>query len=194
LLSLLVEVEHAGDSLTEAELTAMGFLLLFAGHETTAHLISGGLLTLLNHPQQQAELMSDWTKAEPAVEELLRFNSPVQSTKPRIAAHDMWFHGQNIKRGQYLMPILAAANADPAQFNDPERFDINRTPNAHLGFGTGIHTCLGLRLARMETAIAFERLLTRFPNVELATPRDQVRWTQQIGLRALQSLPVKLTR
>lgn len=192
LISLLVEVQNAGDSLNEDELSAMAFLLLFAGHETTVHLIGDGLLTLLDHPQQKAELMSDWTQGESAVDELMRFNTPVQMTKPRIASKDMEFYGQDIKRGEYLMAMLAAANMDPRQFEDPERFDINRTPNFHVGFGTGIHTCLGLKLARMETVIAFERLLTRFPNVELATARDDVEWTPRIGMRALKYLPVQL--
>ncbi len=192
LLSLLVEVHRAGETLSNDELLAMAFLLLFAGHETTTHLISGGLLTLLDHPRQKSELMSDWSQAGTAVDELLRYNTPVQLTKPRMPVRDMQLHGKTLKRGQYLMPMLASANSDPAKFADPERLDIHRTPNPHLAFGTGIHVCLGLKLARMEAEVAFERVLTRYPDLELAVPRQQVQWTERVGMRALESLPIRL--
>lgn len=192
LLSLLVEARESGDSLHEDELLSMAFLLLFAGHETTTHLIADGLLTLLDHPRQKEELMADWTRGEAAVDELLRFNSPVQFAKPRLAREDMVFHGCRIRRGAYLLPMLASANCDPARFDNPEQFDIHRTPNPHLGFGAGIHTCLGLKLARMEAGIAFATLLTRFPDLELAITRDAVEWSPRLGMRGLKSLPVWL--
>ena len=101
-------------------------------------------------------------------------------------------YGQAIRRGHYLLPFVAAANTDPQQFEDPKRFDITRSPNPHLSFGAGIHVCLGLKLARMEGAIAFERLLTRYPNLEMAAPRNTIEWTKRIGTRAVRSLPVRL--
>ncbi len=192
LISLLVQVEKGGESLNESELLAMAFLLLFAGHETTTHLIGTGLLTLLDHPRQKTEWMAEWKLGPTAVNEILRYVTPVQFTKPRIATHDMEFYGQAIRRGQYLFAMLAAANTDPAVFEDPEQFDIHRAPNPHLSFGSGVHVCLGLKLARMEAEIAFERLLTRYPRLELAVPRGEVVWNRRIGMRALRSLPVRL--
>lgn len=192
LISLLVQVEEAGDTLSESELQAMAFLLLFAGHETTTHLLATGLLSLQDHPDEKAALTTDWTLAQTAVEEMLRYNSPVQFTKPRIASEDLDFHGQKIGRGDYLIAMLASANSDPARFTDPERFDIRRSPNPHLSFGTGIHVCLGAKLARMEAEIAFERLFTRYPNLQLAVERKDISWSTRIGLRAIQSLPLRL--
>ena len=124
LMSLLVEVQNSGDTLSDDELSSMAFLLLFAGHETTTHLISGGLLTLLDHSQQKLELMSDWEKGETEVDELLRFNTPVRFTKKRIASRDMKFYGQDIKRGDYLIAMLAVANSDLNRFGDLELLDI----------------------------------------------------------------------
>jgi cytochrome P450 len=192
LMAALIEAEEAGDRLTEDELVAMVFLLLAAGHETTLHQIAVGVLTLLDHPQQLAELTADWSLADSAAQELLRYISFAQVTKPRYAREDTEFYGQPIRRGQMLFGCLAAANADPEVFADPERLDLRRQPNRHLAFGAGIHVCLGAKLARVETAIAFERLFTRFPNLQLAVPRDQIRFSARIGTRALVALPVKL--
>ncbi len=192
MLSALAEAEHEGDRLSEDELTAMGFLLLIAGHETTTHLISTGLLALLEHPQQKAALMSDWSLGESAVDEMLRFGSPVQITKPRMVAQDMEWHGHRLKQSEMIVALLAAANCDPDEFEDPRRFDIRRHPNRHVEFGTGIHICLGLKLAVLEVRTAMERLLTRFPDLELAVPRTAIRWTKRIGLRSMTALPIKL--
>ena len=168
----------------------MAFLLLVAGHETTVHLIGDGLLALFDHPSEQAALMADWSLAESAVEELLRYTSSVQISKPRFAAHDLEWQGQSIARGEIVFAFLAAANCDPAQFPNPETLDLRRSPNRHLTLGAGIHFCLGAQLARLETAVALERLLTRFPRLRLAHPRDQVRWKKSLGTRVLQSLQV----
>ena len=191
LISLLVEAEQTGDSLSDDELMSMAFLLLFAGHVTTVHLISTGLFHLLDHPEQKVELMADWTKVDSAVEEMLRYSPPVPFTKLRMPREDVQFHGQMLRRGEYVMAMLASANCDPDQFDDPERFNINRHPNPHVSFGTGIHFCLGLKLARLEAQVAFQRLLTRFPDLELAIPRQEVPWSKG-GLRAFKSLPVRL--
>ncbi len=190
LMAALIEAEEAGDRLSEDELVAMVFLLLAAGHETTLHQIAMNVLTLLDHPQQLAELRADWGLADSAAQELLRHVSFAQVSKPRYARADTEFHGQAIRRGQMIFACLAAANSDPSVFEDAERLDIRRHPNRHVAFGTGIHVCLGASLARTETAIAMERLFTRFPRLEIAVPRAQLRFSARIGTRALLALPV----
>lgn len=192
LISALVEAEQEGDRLSEEELLAMVFLLLLGGHETTVYLISGGVWALLEHPGQKAELLSDWSRVGSAVEEMLRYVSPVQITKPRFVAHDMELYGRPLRRGDFILGVLGSANSDPAQFSEPERFDINRHPNPHVDFGTGIHVCLGLKLARAEAAVALEKLFTRFPHLELGCPASDLQWAGRIGIRALASLPVTL--
>jgi cytochrome P450 len=192
LMAALIEAEEAGDRLSEDELVAMVFLLLAAGHETTLHQIALSVLTLLDHPQQLGELKTDWGLADSAVQELLRYLSFAMVTKPRYARADTEFFGQPIRRGQILLACLAGANSDPAVFDHPDRLDIHRHPNRHLAFGAGIHVCLGAKLARVETAIALERLFTRFPDLRLAVPRSRLRFSSRFGTRALVALPVKL--
>ena len=193
LLAALIQVEEAGDRLTEDELLAMVFLLLVAGHETTLHQITGSVLLLLDHPEQLRELTADWTLAECAVQELLRHLSFAQISKPRFAREDGTFWGQPIRRGQMMFACLAAANSDPAVFEHPERLDLRRQPNRHIAFGDGIHYCLGATLARVEIEIALRRLFTRFPDLELAIPRSRVRFSRRPGSRGLVSLPVTLS-
>ena len=192
LMAALIEAEEAGMRLSEDELVAMVFLLLAAGHETTLHQIALSVLTLLEHPSQLAELKGDWSLADSAVQELLRYVSFAQVTKPRYARQDTEFYGQPIRRGQMLFGCLAAANRDERVFAHAERLDMHRQPNRHLAFGAGIHVCLGAKLARVETAIALERLFTRFPNLELAVPRSQLLFSSRPGTRALVALPVRL--
>ncbi len=191
LLAALIQAEEAGDRLSEDELVAMVFLLLVAGHHTTLHQIACSVLTLLDHPDQLRQLTDDWSLADSASQELLRHVSFAQVTKPRYARDDVEFCGQPIRRGQMLMGCLASANCDPDVFENPEQLDIHRQPNRHLAFGAGIHVCLGAMLARVETAIALERLFTRFPNLDLAVPRSQVRYASGFGSRALVALPVQ---
>jgi cytochrome P450 len=191
LMAALIEAEEAGDRLSEDELVAMVFLLLAAGHETTLHQIALGVLALLDHPRQLAELRADWGLADSAAQELLRYVSFAQVSKPRYAREDTEFHGRPIRRGQVLLACLASANSDPGAFEDPERLDIRRHPNRHVTFGAGIHVCLGAALARAETAIALERLFTRFPRLEIAVPRSQLRYSGRVGTRALLALPVR---
>ena len=173
-------------------------MLLIAGHETTTNLISGGLLVLLQHPDQKARLIEDWKnggdKSGLAVEELMRFVSPVQTTKPRFIAKDVDFAGQALKRGELVMALIASANTDPTKFEHPETLDLFRQPNRHLGFGAGIHYCLGVQLARAETEIALRQLLLRFPELSLACAEDQLKWRKRIGLRSLRHLPINLHR
>jgi cytochrome P450 len=190
LMAALIEAEEAGDRLSEDELVAMVFLLLAAGHETTLHQIACSTLALFDHPETLGELQADWSLAEPAADELLRFVSFAQVSKPRYARADMEFYGQSIRRGEMVFACLASANADPAEFEHPERLDLQRPANRHVAFGTGIHVCLGAKLARMEIALALQKLFTRFPDLRLAIPREQVRYSSRFGTRSLMSLPV----
>jgi cytochrome P450 len=186
LISALVAVEEQGDVLSEPELVTMCTLLLIAGHETTVNLIGNGMLALLRHPDELARLRADSSLITSAVEELLRFDSPVQLTA-RIALENLQVGGRTIEQGQWVLALLGAANHDPAQFPDPHKLDLTRTPNNHVAFGRGIHFCLGAPLARLEGQIAIAALVRRFPNLTLAG--EPVR-RDQITLRGLSSLPV----
>jgi cytochrome P450 len=193
LMTALVQAEQDGDKLSENELLAMAFLLLVAGHETTVHLIGGGILALLEAPEQKARLVADRSLLPSAVEELLRFVCPVQVSKPRYVRHDRELHGRALRRGDTIIPMLAAANADPARFASPERMDVSRSPNPHVAFGSGAHFCLGAQLARVEAQVVIDKLLGRFPNLSLAVPASALRYIGRIGIRALTALPVRLT-
>jgi cytochrome P450 len=188
LLSALVAVEEAGDHLSEVELYATCALLLIAGHETTINLIGNGALALLQQPEQMHLLQCDPSLSKGAVEELLRYDSPVQMTS-RLILEEMEFGGRHFKRGQQISVMLGAANRDPAAFENPNVLDVTRKRNPHLAFGSGIHYCLGAPLARLEGQVAFETLLRRMPNLQLgaATPI----YRDNYLLRGLETLPVK---
>jgi cytochrome P450 PksS len=192
LISALREAEVDGRKLSEDELVSMIFLLFGAGQETTTHLISGGLLELLRHEDQRRRLQADISMLPLCVEECLRHVSPVQLTKPRWASRDGQFAGREFRRGESIAAFLTAANRDPHQFDNPHVFDITRRPNPHLSFGTGVHFCLGFQLARAEAAIAFERILERFPAIRLAVDPAAITWRKRLGIRALAKLPVRL--
>jgi cytochrome P450 len=192
LMTALVQAEQDGDKLSENELLAMAFLLLGAGFETTVHLLSGGTLALLKTPAQKERLLNDWSLLPPAVEELLRFVSPVQMSEPRYVIRDLEFHGQSLRRGDYITALLGAANADPARFPDPEKLDLSRSPNPHVSFGSGIHFCLGAQLARVEAQVGLERLFGRYPRLALAVGDSELKYIGNMGLRALVALPVRL--
>jgi cytochrome P450 len=192
LMTALVQAEEAGDKLSEDELLAMAFLLLIAGFETTVHLLSGGTLALLKTPAQKERLLGDWSLLPPAVEELLRFVSPVQMSEARHVIRDLEFYGQSLRRGDSIVAWLGAANADPARFPDPEKLDLSRSPNPHLSFGSGIHFCLGAQLARVEAQVGFERLFTRYPRLALAVADSELKHSGNMLLRGLVALPVRL--
>jgi cytochrome P450 len=187
MLSALIAAEEAGDTLNEEELLATCILLLVAGHETTVNLIGNGMLALLRHPAELRKLRDNPRLIGSAVEELLRFDGPVQRTA-RIPSEDITIGGQTIGKGEMVMPFLGAADRDPTQFPDPDRLDITRSDNRHIAFGMGIHFCLGAPLARMEGQIAINTLLARLPRLTLAT--DQPRFRQSLTLRGLEALPV----
>jgi cytochrome P450 len=187
LLSTLIQAEDRGDFLSREELLAMLLLLLVGGHETTVNLIGNGLLALLRHPEQLELLRSDEGGEGRAVEELLRYDSPVQYTG-RIARLDTEIQGRYIRACTSVRTIVAAANRDPDVFAEPDALDVTRDPCPHVAFGYGIHFCLGAPLARLEGAIALAALARRFPNLRLAS--DALRWRPAAVLRGLVALPV----
>jgi cytochrome P450 len=193
ILSALIQAESDGDRLNEDELVSMVFLLIGAGFETTVHLITNAIVTLLTHPDQLEKLRNHPELMESAVEEVLRYNGPVHGTKPNYTTVPITLHGTTIPQGGMIMPLLGAANLDPRAFTDPEVFDIERRPNQHLGFGKGIHYCLGAPLARMETKIALENLLARYPDLRLALPAEDLVVGSVPLLHTYESLPVELT-
>jgi cytochrome P450 len=186
LISALVAAEERGDKLSTAEVFSTIILLLVAGNETTTNLIGNGLLALLRNPHQLALLRDEPALIENAVEELLRFDSPVQFTS-RMPLEDVELGGRRLAAGTEVLLVLGAANRDPAQYDDPERLDIRRKEIRHLSFGHGIHFCLGAPLARLEGQIALLALVQRFPRMELA---GQPRRGENLLLRGLASLPV----
>lgn len=190
LIAELIRVEKEGTRLSKDEMVAMVFLLLFAGHETTTHLISGSVYELLKNPALRDWLEEDWTRANLAVEEFLRFVSPVQFSKPRFVGEDMELCGVRLKRGDKIMAMVTAANFDPAANEHPEKLDLMRHPNRHIAFGTGIHFCLGHQLARIEGRCALKALFTRWPKLSLAVDPAQIHWRRQPGLHAIRRLPV----
>ena len=190
LIAELVQVEREGGQITPDEMVSMLFLLLAAGSETTTHLISGSVYELLRNPGLRDWLEEDWSRVGLAVEEFLRFVSPVQFSKPRYVRHDVELEGVRLKKGDRVMVMLAAANMDPAVHDAPERLDLERKPNRHMSFGTGIHFCLGHQLARIEAVCALEALFARWPKLGLAVDPAQIQWRKRPGIRAIAQLPV----
>ncbi len=190
LLTALVQANEAGDHFTEDELLGMVFLLLTAGHETTVSLIANGTYTLLRHPEQLAQLRQEPELMENAVEELLRYESPLQTSEISFAREPMCLHGVEIPQGAMVLPAILSANRDESAFPDAERLDLARSPNKHLAFGQGIHYCLGAPLARLEGQIAFRVLLERAPTLRLAVPPSQVEFQSLMILRRVTTLPV----
>lgn len=190
LIADLVQVEREGGKITPDEMVAMVFLLLAAGSETTTHLISGSVYELLRNPGLRDWLEEDWSRVSLAVEEFLRFVSPVQFSKPRYVRRDVELEGMRLKKGDRVMVMLAAANMDPAVHDQPERLDLERKPNRHMSFGTGIHFCLGHQLARIEATCALEALFTRWPRLSLAVDASEIRWRKRPGIRMIAKLPV----
>ena len=193
LITALIRAEEAGDKLTEDELLAMAFLLLVAGHETTVNLIASGTLALLEHPEQTERLRHDSSLVKPAVEELLRYTSPVEMATERYARKDAEIGDTTIPRGELVLAVLGSANHDERHFEDPDALDLARDPNRHLAFGRGgVHHCLGAPLARMEGQIALSAFLRRFPEARLAMAPENLRWRRGLFLRGLEGLPLVL--
>jgi cytochrome P450 len=193
LITALIQAEEAGDKLSEDELLAMAFLLLVAGHETTVNLIASGTLALLEHPEQTEWLRRDPSLVKPAVEELLRYTSPVELATERYARKDTEIRDTRIPRGGLVLAVLGSANRDERHFEDPDVLDLARDPNRHLAFGRGgVHHCLGAPLARMEGQIALSAFLRRFPGARLAMAPESLHWRRGLFLRGLEKLPLVL--
>jgi cytochrome P450 len=191
LISVLVAAREEAEALTEEELIAFVIILLLAGNETTTNLIGNGMLALGRDPQQLAELQQNPALIGPAIEEILRYDCPVQSTV-RYPKCDLMMNGVEIKARTPTFVIVAAANRDPAHFPNPTRFDIHRDPKDHLAFGEGIHYCIGAPLARMEGAIAISSTLARFPHIQLADASAPVKYKGSYFLRGLAALPMAI--
>lgn len=191
LVSALIAAENEGNHLTDTELLSNGLLLLTAGHDSTANTISSGVLHLLQNPEQAQLLRDDPALAELAVEEAMRYEPTFQFVV-RVATVDMEIGGQPIRAGEQVVLAISSANHDPAQFHEPARFDMRRRPNPHMSLGYGPHFCLGARLARMESEIAFNTLLRRLPDLRLAS--ETPAWGEPFGARMLTTLPVTFTK
>jgi cytochrome P450 len=191
LLSALVAVRDGDDRLAEHELTSMVFLLMIAGHETTVNLIANGVLALISNPVQLAQLRSDPARISAAVEELLRYESPVHAAL-RFSREEIKLGDTTIPAGSVVIVSLMAANRDPARFVAANQLDLWREGNRQLAFGYGIHHCLGAPLARLEGGIAISSLLARFPRLRAAVPADSLSWRVSMVMHGLDTLPVRL--
>ncbi|MFE2985612.1 cytochrome P450 [Streptomyces sp. NPDC059262] len=196
LISDLIRASDHGEHLTENEAAAMCFVLLFAGFETTINLIGNGVYALLGNPEQRARLQESIERGErelldTGIEELLRYDGPVELATWRFATEPLTIGGQQIATGDPVLVVLAAADRDPARFHEPDTLDLSRRDNQHLGYGHGIHYCLGAPLARLEGTVAIETLLRRLPDLEPAVDRADLRWRGGLIMRGLRTLPVQ---
>jgi cytochrome P450 len=192
MITQMIHAQEDGDKLSDEELLSMVFILYSAGHVTTVNLIGSGVAALLTHPEQLAHFKADPGLVKGVVEETLRFWGPVDYLGlVRTAKEDMEIGGAPIPQGAQVGIGLGSANRDPAQFKDPDTYDISRADaSRHIAFGKGIHLCLGAPLARIEGQIAFETLFRRFPDLRLAVPAEELRWGGLLGLRGFRELPV----
>jgi cytochrome P450 len=186
------EGEVGGDGLRDNELVSMAFLLMLAGHETTVNLLASGMLALLLNPAELGRLRADPALIGGAVEELLRYVSPVNHATYRVTAEPVEIGGARIGAGEPVIVALSSADRDPSRYAYPERLDLGRDSSGHLAFGHGIHYCLGAPLARLEAEIAFGALLDRFGSMRLAVPADSLRWRPSTLIPGLEALPVRL--
>jgi len=189
LLTAMLAAEQDGERIGPIDLLALSSLLLVAGHETTSNLIASSVHLLLRFPDERKRLQDDPGLMPSAVDEFLRYESPIQLTD-RAVAEDCEIGGQKLRKGQMAVAVLAAANRDPERFPDPERFDVGRTDNHHLAFGQGNHFCLGSQLAKLETEVAIAALLRRFP--DFSGEPDPPAWRRSMIVRGPESLRVNL--
>jgi len=190
LITALVQAEEAGDRLSEEELVGMITLLLIAGYETTVNLIGNGALALIQNPEQRDRLLQNPAIVYSAIEELLRYASPLDTSSQRFASEDLRIDSVTIPQGHVILLMLGSANHDESQFRDPETLDLTRDPNRHVAFGQGAHFCVGAPLARLESEIALMTLFRRFPELRLTQPGESLRWRKSLIIRGLEALPV----
>ena len=185
-------VYGSGDGLTDTEVRSLAFQIITGGFGTTVNLIGIGTLALLTHPEELARLRADPSLLPAAVEELLRFTSPLNQATDRFTTQDITVGGVVIPAGEWVFMATSSANRDPGRFPDPDRLDLSRDTSGHLAFGHGIHYCLGASLARVEAEVALGALLARFPGLSLAVPPEELRWRPVSLMHGLESLPVHL--
>jgi cytochrome P450 len=191
LTTAMIQAEEAGDRMSGDEMLSMIFLLLIAGHETTVNLIGNGMLALLTHPEQMKELRGDPLLVASAVEEMLRFDSPLEMATERYTTEEVEYSGTAIPSGARVYVVIASANRDEQQFERADQFDITRPNNRHLSFGVGAHYCMGAPLARLEGQIAITALLKRMPELRLAVAYNEISWKPGLILRGVKRLPVE---
>jgi cytochrome P450 len=192
LITGLLEASEGTDRLSEPEILGMIFLLLLAGHETTASLLGSSIPALLANPEQLERLRAEPDLIDSAIEELLRYTAPVTHGVPRIPMEDVEIAGVTIPKGSRVLGMLISANRDESIFKDPETLDLGRQPNRHIGFGFGAHYCLGNQLARLEARIGLRSLLERFEHIELAVPQNELRFKPSESLRGYRSVPIRV--
>lgn len=192
LISALVAVADDGDRLNDIELTSMAFLLMVAGHETTVNLLANGVLALIDNPDQLAALRADRSLLPGAIEEFLRFESPVKNATLRYTVEPTDIGGVTVPAREFVVLSVGSANRDPDRFADADRFDIGRDTSGHMAFGHGIHYCLGAPLARLEADVAFNQLLDAYDRIELTVPVDELQWRPGMIIRGLERFPVHL--
>jgi cytochrome P450 len=190
LVTALVQAEEAGDKLSEEEMVATIFFLLIAGYETTVNLIGVGAMALMQNPHERERFKQDPTIGESAIEELLRYTSPLDVATQRFAREDMIINSARISRGDALFAVLGSANRDESQFSDPDTLNLARTPNKHVALGQGVHFCLGAPLARLNGQVALTSLFRQFPDLRLAQSPESLRWRKSLFIRGPESLPV----
>lgn len=190
LITALVKVEETGDSLNQPELVASIFLLIIAGYETTANVIASGALALMENPSELEQLINNPTLEEQAIEELLRYTSPLDIATQRFAGEDLTINSTKVTRGDAIFAVLGSANRDESQFPEPHSLRLTRNPNRHVAFGRGVHFCLGAPLARLEVRIALRTLFQRFPSLGLTSTPQALRWRRSLIVRGLVYLPV----
>ena len=189
LLSAMAHAHWVTGSMSQAEVVGTAIFVLIAGHATTTHLIGTATLSLLKHPRELERLRADPRLIDGATEEAFRFDSPIQRTG-RVLLEDVELHGRRIPRGALMRLVIGAANRDPRRFENPDQFDIRRTDNRHLGFGGGIHQCIGVPLARLEARMAIGALVRRFPRIECVG--REIRWVKGTKFRGLARLVVRV--
>ena len=191
LTTAMIQAEEAGDKMSGDEMLSTIFLLLIAGHETTVNLIGNGMLALLTHPEQMEKLRGDPSLVACAVEEMLRFDSPLEMATERYTTEEVEYSGTGIPSGARVYVVIASANRDEQQFERADQFDITRPNNRHLSFGMGAHYCMGAPLARLEGQIAITALLKRMPKLRLAVAYNEISWKPGLILRGVKRLPVE---
>lgn len=192
LVTALLQAEEDGEKLSETELYSTVYLLMAAGHETTVNLIANGVVALIENPDQFDQLKANLDLVPQAVEELLRYAGPVEISTDRFVGEDVEMHGQQLKTGDMVIAVLASANRDEQQFENPDQLDFTRKPNPHIAFGSGIHFCLGAPLARLEGKIAFTQLIQRMPNLQLTVKPEELELDNSLLMRAYKALPIRI--